>query len=101
MVRALVFRSGTFLFITHLTQRGVWGDEVSPDILFSPRGAGYARATWGKGVVLEGLQPSKPPAFRRLRKVSYYSSLNSTPSWAWGSMRNRKLGSTMLPQANG
>jgi len=46
--RGVVVPSLTFNYLTHLTLRGVWGDEVSPEILFSPRGAGYARAAWEK-----------------------------------------------------
>jgi hypothetical protein len=50
------------IIVTHLTQRGVWGGVASSNILFSPPGAGYARAWWRKGGFLEGCKPSKPPA---------------------------------------
>jgi hypothetical protein len=55
-------------FFSPYAKRGL-GRLRTPQTPYSPRGAGYARAAWGIEVVLEGLQPSKPSAFRHRRKA--------------------------------
>src|SRR5207247_269889 len=68
-------------YVTHLTQSGVWGDKVSPNILFSPPGAGYACAWWRKERFLAGLQPAKPPVEALLRKVSMACFTSFSMRW--------------------
>ena len=56
--------------VTHRTQRGVWGDEVSPKIPFSGRGADVARAAPGKERFSACCKQANRPAFRLGRPVS-------------------------------
>ena len=95
--------------VTHRTQRGVWGDEVSPKIPFSGRGAGVAHAAPGKERFSACLQQANRPAFRLGRPVSYIRTgvqkvvcyhLDNIPSgrYSYFKRKNGLLQSHVIPK---